>query len=148
MNGFRRCASPGIQSARFKHVFENGAMPNRRRTNNKENTMLRTFAAVLVATALVAAPALAQNSGTPPANKAPLAQTTPNAPAASTTPAKPAVKSTKSAKHSVKHARKHHARHIRKHHARKKSSARMHQTRHMKSGKAHAASAAKSGKQS
>jgi len=109
--------------------------------------MVKRFAAALVATAFIAAPAFAQNSGTPPATQAPVAQTTPSAPAASTAPAKPAVKSTKSTKHSVKHARKHHSKHVRKH-SRKKTSARMHQTRQMKSGKARAASAAKSGEQS
>jgi hypothetical protein len=130
----------------------------RRRTDNKENIMLRTFAAALIATALVAGPAFAQNSGTAPANQASPPQKTPNAPAASTAPVKPAGKSTapvkpagkstKSVKHSVKHARKHHASHVRKHSAPKKTSARMHQTRHMKSGNAHAAGAAMSGQQS
>jgi hypothetical protein len=124
----------------------------RRRADNKENIMFRTFAAALIATAVVAGPAFAQNSGTAPANPAAPSQTTPNARAASTAPVKPAVKSTtpakhagkstKSVKHRAKHARKHHASHVRKHSAPKKTSARMHQTRHMKPGKTHAAGAA------
>ena len=35
MNGFRCRTSAGIQSAQSKHVFENGAMPISRRTDNK-----------------------------------------------------------------------------------------------------------------
>jgi hypothetical protein len=149
MNGFCPHTSAGIQHAEFKHVFENGAMRNRRRNEHKENVMLKKFAAGLLATALIAGPAFAQSNSTPaPTAPAAQTQTKPNAPAASTTMAKPAATSTKSVKHSAKHSRKHHVRHARKHSTRTKTSARMHQSRHVTVGKTRHAGVAKSGKQS
>ena len=65
MNEFCRCTSSRIQPAKFKHVFENGAMSKSPPRNKKENTMLRKFAAALVATTLIAGPAFAQSTELP-----------------------------------------------------------------------------------
>ncbi len=111
--------------------------------------MLKRFAAALVATALIAAPALAQNSGTAPGN--------PSLPGADDAERSGCIGHSGKAccqvdrvnqvgKAQRQARRKHHTKHVRKHS--QKTTARMHQTRHMKSGKARAASAAKSGKQS
>ena len=137
MNGFCPLTSAGIQSARFKQVFENGAMRNRRRTNNKENVMLRKFAAALVASALIAGPAFAQSNPAPAAGVPPAAQTTPNTSPTPHTAAKPSMKSGKSAKHTMKH--------VRKHTARSKAGAATHQARHVKTGKTRHAGVAKTG---
>ena len=92
--------------------------------------MLRTFAAGLIATALIAAPAFAQTGGNNAANPAaPTMQTMPKAPAVAT--AKPAV----TAKHALKKTHRHASR-TGKMHA-------MHQARHVKSHKAHAVHQAK-----
>jgi len=70
--------------------------------DNKEKHMLRTFAAALLATTLIAGPALAAQSGGG-ASAAP-ATTVPSPAAKQTEAAKPAPKT---AKHVRKHARKH-----------------------------------------
>jgi hypothetical protein len=136
MNGFCRRASAPVQSPKFKHAFENGAMPKSSPRNKKESTMMRKFAAALIATALVAGPALAQSTGNPTAAPAAPAVSQ-GAPAAA---AKPAVKTAKTVKHS-RHLRKHAARHIKKHAA-------VHQAHRTKASKVHHAGAAKTGKQS
>jgi hypothetical protein len=113
----------------------NGVPENRRDLaigapkKNKENTMLRTFAAALIATTLVAGTAFAADSGI--AGSA----TTQAAPAASTTSVKAdqTAKSAKSAK-SVKHVREN----TRKHVTRVKSG-KMHQAHHVKGRKVHQA---------
>jgi hypothetical protein len=87
--------------------------------NKKENTMLRKFAAALVATALLAGPALAQNSG----------NATPATPQAQSQPAAASVKTTKTAT-PVKHAKTHTA---------KIKRGTMHQARHAKPAKSHQA---------
>jgi hypothetical protein len=110
----------------------NGVPENRRDLaigapkKNKENTMLRTFAAALIATTLVAGTAFAANSGV--AGSA----TTQAVPAASTTSVK-AGQTAKPAK-SVKHVRKN----TRKHVTRVKSG-KMHQAHHVKGRKVHQA---------
>jgi hypothetical protein len=101
--------------------------------------MLRKFAAALLATALIAGPALAQTSTQAPGNAGSTAA--PAAAAASTTGAKvqtkaaSTVKSTKTASHIRKH--------VRKHLARGKTTT-MKQARHVKSTKTHQIRAAKS----
>lgn len=132
MNDFCRCTSARIQPAEFKHVFENGAMLESPPWNKKESTMLRKLAAALVATALIAGPAIAQSNSTATPS-APAAQTAPAAPMASAPAAKPTVKTTKAAKH------------VRKHASRTKKSPAKHQARHVKSSTTRRAGAAKSG---
>jgi hypothetical protein len=139
MNDFCRCTSAGVQPAEFKQVFENGAMSESPPWNKKESTMLRKLAAALLATALIAGPAVAQ-SNSPTTPSAPVAQTAPAAPMASTPAAKPTAKTTKAAKHTAKH--------VRKHASRTKKSAAKHQARHVKSSATRHAGAAKSGTQS
>src|SRR5690348_13712675 len=100
-----------------------GAIPPKRR--KQENTMLTKFAAALLATSLIAGPALAaQPSGAPASNAA--------APAVqSQTPATPAAKAaTKTTTKSVKHAVRH-RHHVRKHVARSKG----HVVRHARHAK-------------
>jgi hypothetical protein len=99
--------------------------------------MLRKFAAGLLATALIAAPAFAQtsNSSVPP-NAAPAVTTSIKTPAApATTNAKQAVNPTKTVKHAKLHKKtvKHVASrpHIK--------SAKTHQARHVKPAKSHQA---------
>jgi hypothetical protein len=116
----------------------NGVPENRRDLaigvpkKNKENTMLRTFAAALIATTLVAGTAFAANSGM--AGSA----TTQAVAAASTTSVKAGqtAKPAKSVKH-VKHVRKN----TRKHVTRVKSG-KMHQAHHVKGRKVHQAGSA------
>jgi hypothetical protein len=103
MNARRGGTSAWVQRGAHKTCFENGANP-RRNDKNQENTMLRTFAAALLATALIAGPALAQTPGA--ASSAPAA----TAPATSGVAGKTAVKPVKSVK-TIKHARHHVARH-------------------------------------
>ncbi|MGB7254621.1 MAG: hypothetical protein WBC94_13540 [Xanthobacteraceae bacterium] len=141
MNGFCRCTSAPIHPVKFKHAFENCAMSLSPPRNNKENKMLRKFAAALVAAALIAGPAFAQSNGTSGAMpSAPAGQTAPAAPAASTPAAKPSVKTTKAVKHTAKRV-SHHA-------SRSKKSSASHQARHAKPAKTHQAGTAKSGKAS
>jgi hypothetical protein len=125
-------------------VFENGAMSKSPPRNNKENVMLRKFAATLVATALIAGPAFAQsngNSGATPTT--PAAQATQAA--SSTAAAKPSVKPTAKTAKTVKHT----AKHVRKHVARSpKKGAAMHQARHAKPATAHQAGIANTAKRS
>lgn len=107
--------------------------------------MLRKFAAALLATALIAGPALAQTGTKVPGNAgsttAPAAAVPAAPAAASTTGAKAqtkaasTVKSTKTASHVRKH--------VRKHLARGKTTT-MKQARHVKSTKTHHIRAAKS----
>jgi hypothetical protein len=125
----------------FKHVFENGAMSPSPPRNNKENKMLKIFAAALVATALIAGPAFAQTNGTSGVMpSAPAGQTAPAAATASTPAAKPTVEATNAVKHTAKHVR-HHA-------SRSKKSGASHHVRHAKPAKTHQAVPAKSDKQS
>jgi hypothetical protein len=82
---------------------------------NKENTMLRKFAAALLATTLIAGPAFAAQrsdsaGSTPTAPTAPAASTA-VAPASTHAVTKQAAKPTKMVKHARKHARKHMVRH-------------------------------------
>jgi hypothetical protein len=101
--------------------------------------MLRKFAAALVATALIAGPALAQNSGnaTPAAPQAqsPQAQSQPApamAPAKTTktaTPVTHARKHTAKLKSGVMHQARHQGRHQTRHEARHAKPAKSHQVR-------------------
>jgi hypothetical protein len=94
--------------------------------NKKETTMLRKFAAVLLATSLIAGPAFAAGA----------ASTTPAPTSVGTTIKAPAaVKTVKSVKHKRKHARRHSVR---------GASVAMNQTRHVKhSSKTHRTHVAK-----
>jgi hypothetical protein len=67
----------------FKRSFENGAVSKSPLSNKQEDPMLKKFAAALVATTLIAAPALAAQSGAAATPAVPATQATPAAPAAS-----------------------------------------------------------------
>jgi len=100
VNDFCFAASLRVQRAGHKPLRE-GRRDSSPPTN-KENTMLRTFAAVLVATTLVAGTAFAaKTAGTAGTNSA--IQAAPAATAKTTPAAKPA----KMVKHTHKSARKH-----------------------------------------
>jgi hypothetical protein len=128
-------------------VFENGAVSRTGAANKKENTMLRKFAAALIATTLIAGPAFAEQS-TATAGTAPAAAPV-TAPAA--TPSAPAsaaatVKTTKTVHHTVKHARKHLARGkngIKTAIKTGSKSGTMHQARHVKPARTHQANTGK-----
>jgi hypothetical protein len=97
VNDFCFAASPRVQRAGHKPLRE-GRRDSSPPTN-KENTMLRTFAAVLVATTLVAGTAFAaETAGTAGTNSVTQAAT------AKTTPA---AKHAKMVKHTHKSTRKH-----------------------------------------
>jgi hypothetical protein len=113
--------------------------------NKKENAMLKTFTAALLATTLIAAPAFAQN----PTNTG----ATPAAPAAQSQPASSAGKAAqtdlgktdlgKSAAKTTTHkTAKHVAKHASKHASRGKTKT-VHQARHVKPGKTHQVNAGK-----
>jgi hypothetical protein len=102
VNGGLRRASARIQGGRRRTGSNNGAI--RRRKEQEDNAMMRTFAAALLATALIAGPALAAS----PAGDA--GKTPANATASSGTSVhKDATKAGKTAK--THHARKHVVRH-------------------------------------
>ena len=108
--------------------------------------MLKKFAAGLLATALIAGPALAQTSTTlrhPPTVNAPMTKTVPVKPAPSSAMAAPAATNAKQAVNPttvVKHA-KVHKKSVKRvaHHSHKAS--KVSQSRHLKSAKAHQAKA-------
>jgi hypothetical protein len=143
VNGFCSGTSERVHRAGFKQVFENGAVSRTGAANKKENTMLRKFAAALIATTLIAGPVFAAQStgtaGTAPAT-APVSApaTTPSAPAS----AAATVKTTKTVHHTVKHARKHLARGKNGIKTGSKSGT-MHLARHVKPAKTHQANTGK-----
>jgi hypothetical protein len=104
--------------------------------------MLRTFAAALVATTLIAGSAFAAQPSTGAAGVTPAAPASQAAPAGSVS----TVKATKTVKQPVRHF----AKHGRKHLARVKSGKThaMRQAHHNKTGKTHQASATKAAKRS
>jgi hypothetical protein len=121
--------------------------------NKKENVMLRNFATALVATALIAGPALAQTSGSTSGSApvtAPAKQTAPvNAAPANTASAPAASNAQQSAKpgKTVKHA-KIHKKTVRHSTGRSGKSSKMHQARHIKSTKTHQVNTGRAAKRS
>jgi hypothetical protein len=141
VNGFCSGTSERVHRAGFKQVFENGAVSRTGAANKKENTMLRKFAAALIATTLIAGPAFAAQStgtaGTAPAT-APVTAPVATAPAS----AAATVKTTKTVHHTVKHDRKHLARGKNGIKTGSKSGT-MHLARHVKPAKTHQANTGK-----
>jgi hypothetical protein len=129
VNDFRYATSGHVHSARTNVASKIGAIPIAAAKQTGENTMLRNFAAALLATTLIAGPAFAaQSSDTAGATHA--------APAASVTAAKTSetAKPVKVVKHVTKHTRKHVAH---------RTVGTMHQARQIKPAKTHQASIAK-----
>jgi hypothetical protein len=127
VNGFRYRASGCIQRVERKSLLDNRRDSIRRRGTNEETTMLRNFTAALIATALIAGPALAaqpsSNAGAAPA--APAVAAAPAAPAnikgqnaIKQTEVRKPVKTVKHARAHVRQARtygRHHVAHVGKH---------------------------------
>jgi hypothetical protein len=119
VNGFRCRTSGCIQRAARKSLLDNRRDSHSTPSNNEENTMLRNFTAALIATALVAGPALAAQ----PSSNAGAAPAAPAAPAAAPADIKGqnAIKQTDARKpvKTIKHARiygRHHvAQHVAQH---------------------------------
>jgi hypothetical protein len=129
VNGFHGATSRRVHSVRTNVTSKIGAIPIAAAKQTGENTMLRNFAAALLATTLIAGPAFAAQSSD-------AAGATHAAPAASVITAKTSetAKPVKLVKHVTKHTRKHVVH---------RAVGTMHQARQIKSAKTHQASIAK-----
>jgi hypothetical protein len=123
VNGFRCRTSGCIQRAARKSLLDNRRDSHSTPSNNEENTMLRNFTAALIATALVAGPALAaqpsSNAGAAPAAVSAAPADIKGQAAIKHTDARKPVKTVKhariQARNHVRHARSYGRQHVAQH---------------------------------